>query len=87
MYNFVTSFNEEGLKVYGMKMLESAARHWKAPLKLTVFYHDFDIFKYDVPKCEHLASPPFPLLPEMIAFRETHKEHDGTEYKIISYNF
>ncbi len=87
MYNFVTSFNEEGLKVYGMKMLESAARHWKAPLKLTVFYHDFDIFKYDVPKCEHIEYKNLNLIPEMIAFRETHKEHDGTENKTITYNF
>ena len=87
MYNFVTSFNEEGLSVYGMKMLETAARNWKSPLKLTAYYHDFDIDKHDVPRCEHIEYRNLNLITEMIAFRETFAEHDGTEKGQIAYNF
>jgi len=87
MYNFVTSFNEEGLSVYGMKMLETAARNWRSPLKLTAFYHDFDIDKHDVPRCEHIEYRNLNLITEMIAFRETFADHDGTEKGQIQYNF
>ena len=87
MYNFVTSFNEEGLKVYGMKMLETAARNWKPPLKLTAYYHDFDIDKHDVPRCDHIEYRNLNLVTEMIAFKETFSEHNGTENGQIQYNF
>mgnify|MGYP003671317190 FL=1 len=87
MYNIVTSFNEDGLKTYAMKMLETAARHWKSGLKLTAYYHDFDISKHDVPKCDHIEYRNLNLISEMIAFRETYKEHDGTANKKIDYNF
>ena len=87
MYNFITSMNEDGLKLYGMKMLETAARYWKEPLKLTVYYHDFDLDKHDVPHPPHIEYRNLNLLTEMTAFRETFKEHDGTEDGKIDYNF
>ena len=87
MYNFITSMNEEGLKLYGMKMLETAARHWKEPLKLTVYYHDFDIDKHDVPRPTHIEYRNLNLLTEMTAFRETFKKHNGTEGGQLQYNF
>ena len=87
MYNIVTSFNENGLHTYAMKMLETAARHWHGGLKLTAYYHDFDIDKHDVPRVEHIEYRNLNIIPEMIAFRETFKDHDGTENGKIDYNF
>ena len=87
MYNIVTSFNENGLHTYAMKMLETAARHWHGGLKLTAYYHDFDIDKHDVPRVEHIEYRNLNIIPEMVAFRETFKDHDGTESGKIDYNF
>ena len=42
---FVTSMNESGFNKYGKNMLMSVIENWQPTIKLTVFYHDFDLPK------------------------------------------
>ena len=41
-YDIVTSFNPDGLEVYGRNMLNSFDKHWDKDIQLHAWFHDFD---------------------------------------------
>ena len=82
MLNFVTSLNEDGLRVYGLRMLNSVAEHWdKDSLHLTCYYHDFDISIYNVPDVPHIEYRNLNTIEDMLNYREQFKKYDGVNDK------
>tara|TARA_R110000787_G_scaffold4306_7_gene16692 strand:+ start:9707 stop:12010 length:2304 start_codon:yes stop_codon:yes gene_type:complete len=78
MLNFVTSLHEEGLRTYGLRMLNSVAKHWdKDSLQLTCYYHDFDINIYNIPEVPHIKYRYLNDIQDMIDFRNNFKQYDG----------
>ena len=78
MLNFVTSLNEDGLRTYGLNMLNSVAENWEAKtMHLTCFYHDFDINIYNVPEVKHITYRNLNDIQDMLDYRETFKQHNG----------
>ena len=41
-YDIVTSFNPDGLELYGRNMLNSFVDHWEDDIKLHAWFHDFE---------------------------------------------
>ena len=79
MLNFVTSIHEEGLRTYGLRMLNSVAKYWdKDSLQLTCFYHDFDINIYNIPDVPHIKFRNLNDIQDMIDYRNNFKKYDGT---------
>ena len=83
--NFVTSFNEEIYKVAGHHLINSIDNNWEPSLKLKCYYHKLDpknySFKSDV------SLEPLDSIEEYTEFLKVNKEHDGTEFGKIPYNW
>ena len=86
MINFVTSLNEDGLRLYGLRMLNSVAEHWnRKNLRLTCYYHDFDINMYNVPRPSNIEYRNLNDVKDMLEYRERYKKHNGIFDKVYDY--
>jgi len=88
MIKFVTSFSESGYHQYAKNMLESVVKHWKNDLKLIAYYHDLseNLIK-DLPKAENIEYRNLNDVPDMLAYRESMAQYDGTLNGKLAYNW
>ena len=88
MIKFVTSFSAEGYEQYAKNMLFSVIKHWKDDLQLIAYYHDMpqDIVN-EFPVGRNIEYRNLNDVPDMLAYREAMKEHDGTGKGKVPYNW
>jgi hypothetical protein len=85
---FVTSFSPSGYEQYANAMLESVKENWHPSLKLVAYYHDFDAETVATfPQAKNIEYKNLNDIPDMLAYRERMKDHDGTEGGRVSYNW
>ena len=53
-YVLITSFNEEGYKLYAKDMLKSFKKFWNKDVELEAWYHDCELPK-DAPKASNIT--------------------------------
>ena len=92
-YDIVTSFNPDGLEVYGRNMLNSFDKHWDKDIQLHAWFHDFDGGAFFL-RTEELGIPTKGIkysnlnnIQDMLDYRESMKVHNGTEGGKIQYNW
>ena len=83
--NFVTSFNEEIYKVAGHHLINSIDNNWEPSLKLKCYYHKLDPKNYSFKS--DISLEPLDSIEEYTEFLKVNKEHDGTEFGKIPYNW
>ena len=85
---FVTSFSPSGYEQYANAMLESVKENWHPSLKLVAYYHDFDAETVAIfPQAKNIEYKNLNDIPDMLAYRERMKDHDGTEGGRVPYNW
>ena len=75
-YVLVTSFNEEGYKKYGRRMLDSMAKYWSEDIDIRVWYHDFDLTQESLPEADHISYHNLNDVPDLISFRERLNDYE-----------
>lgn len=93
-YDIVTSFNPDGLDLYGRNMLNSYVENWSGDnIKLHAWYHDFGDTPFylrfnelEIPT-ERINYCNLNNVKDMLDYREKMKIHDGTEEGKIKYNW
>ena len=93
-YDIVTSFNPDGLDLYGRNMLNSYKENWAAGnIKLHAWYHDFGDTPFylrfnelEIPT-ERINYCNLNNVQDMIDYREKMETHNGTEGGKIKYNW
>jgi hypothetical protein len=88
MIRFVTSFSAEGYEQYAKNMLFSVLKYWKDDLQLIAYYHDMpqDIVN-EFPVGRNIEYRNLNNVTDMLAYRESMKEHDGTGNGKVPYNW
>jgi len=88
MIRFVTSFSAEGYEQYAKNMLFSVLKYWKDDLQLIAYYHDMpqDVVN-EFPVGKNIEYRNLNDVPDMLAYREAMKEHDGTGKGKVPYNW
>lgn len=88
MIRFVTSFSPEGYEQYAKNMLFSVIKHWKDDLQLIAYHHDMpqDVVN-EFPVGRNIEYRNLNDVPDMLAYREAMKEHDGTGDGKLPYNW
>ena len=93
-YDIVTSFNPDGLDLYGRNMLNSYKENWAAGnIKLHAWYHVFGDTPFylrfnelEIPT-ERINYCNLNNVQDMIDYREKMETHNGTEGGKIKYNW
>jgi hypothetical protein len=86
-YVLVTSFNEEGYKKYGRRMLKSVAKHWSSDIDIRVWYHDFNLPKKKPPRSDNISYHNLNDVPELILFRNRLKDYDPVNWRMDAVKF
>jgi len=86
-YVLVTSFNEEGYKKYGRRMLKSVAKHWSSDIDIHVWYHDFNLPKKKPPRSDNISYHNLNDVPELILFRNRLKDYDPVNWRMDAVKF
>jgi len=81
-YVLVTSFNEEGYKKYGRRMLDSMAKYWSEDIDIRVWYHDFDLTQESLPEADHISYHNLNDVPDLISFRERLNDYEPTNWRM-----
>ena len=82
-YVLVTSFNEDGYKKYGRRMLESVAKYWSEDIDIRIWYHDFDLLAEDgLPEADHVSYHNLNDVPEMVLFRNRMKDFEPPNWRM-----
>lgn len=92
-YDIVTSFNPDGLELYGRNMLNSFVDLWEDDIKLHAWYHDFGepafylrFKELDIPS-QRINYCNLNNVEDMLTYREKMEVHNGTEGGRIDYNW
>ena len=86
-YVLVTSFNEEGYKKYGRRMLKSVAKHWSSDIDIHVWYHDFNLPKKKPPRSDNISYHNLNDVPELILFRNRLKDYEPVNWRMDAVKF
>lgn len=86
MLEVVTSIHKGGMESYGEAMLKSVAEHWADDMHLTVWYHDFNIFKFDLPEDSSITYRHLNEVEDMVEYKKNFAKYNGI-YNDQPYNW
>ena len=87
MITVVTSIHKAGMEVYGLNMLNAVDKYWADDINFICWYHDFDIFDFDVPTGSNITYRNLNNVQDMLDYRERMATHDGTHGGRSEYNW
>ena len=85
-YVIVTSFNEEGYKLYAKDMLKSFKKFWKKDVELEAWYHDCKL-PADAPKASNITYKNLNDVKDMLTYKKHMAQHDGTNAGQVKYDW
>jgi len=85
-YVLITSFNEEGYKLYAKDMLKSFKKFWNKDVELEAWYHDCKL-PADIPRASNIIYKNLNDVKDMINYRKNMARYDGTLGGTVEYDW